>query len=349
MKQTRNSSLDLLKIISIMMVIILHYNYVSCGGLWGAVVPGTINFYLAHLSEGLSIIACNLFVMISGYYLCQNQKIKVRKIIDILLLLITYGLVIYIFALKMNLTSFNKNSFKLMVETINSRWFIDIYLLLSILHPFLNKIIKNISKKQFQFLIIVHIFCFYVWRSITYPSDLLMTSLFVADNGYGILNFMTLYLIAAYIRLYMDNLKIYSLYLFVVYLLIGFYVGYRTIYDINFLAYNHILNLVNTVILFLLFKNLKLTLTRKISHLSSVSLAVYIIHENWLIRQWLFRELFRTKDYYFSNKMILHMLLTCIGIFCLCYVIEMIRRLIFRYTIDRILNKSKICNFIYEI
>ena len=77
MKLERNYSLDLLKIVSVIFVIVLHYNNGTMGGLLSNTQPGTLNFFIAHFTEILTIIACNLFVLISGYFLCKSNKIKI--------------------------------------------------------------------------------------------------------------------------------------------------------------------------------------------------------------------------------------------------------------------------------
>ena len=329
------------------MVICLHYNYVGCGGLWGAVTPGTTNYYIAHFTEGFSIIACNLFAMISGYYLSASNKIKIRKVMDIILLLVFYGVAIYIFSIRIGLISFSYDSMKLMISTINSRWFVDIYLLLYLIHPFLNKLLNNISKKQLLFLIAVNVFCFYLWPSITKPKDILIRTIFISDNGYGILNFITLYFISYFIRTYQKINFLRIRYLLMLYIVIGLFVGYQLTVDLSFIAYNHILNLLNTVIVFEIFLQIKNG--KWITSLSSASLATYIIHENWIIRQWFFRDLFKEKLFWTSKWMSVHLVITLIGVFLLSFCIEKIRELIFDLSVKRLIDKVPLLNSIYEI
>ena len=86
MEIKRKYSLDLLKIVSMFFVIVLHYNNGNMGGLLNNVQTGTSNYFIAHFTEILTIIACNLFVLISGYFLCKSNKIKIRKIVDIIII-----------------------------------------------------------------------------------------------------------------------------------------------------------------------------------------------------------------------------------------------------------------------
>ena len=74
----RDNNLDLLRIISMLMVVCLHT--VGWGGLVeGALVPGTANWYLGNAMQTLSLQAVNCFVLISGYFLC-TAKFRLSKL-----------------------------------------------------------------------------------------------------------------------------------------------------------------------------------------------------------------------------------------------------------------------------
>ena len=294
MELKRNYSLDLLKIISIIFVIILHYNNGTMGGLLLNTQSGTSNYFIARFTEILTIIACNLFVLISGYFLCKSNKIKIRKIVDIVILLLFYGVVIYALAMFTGLSSFNKETLKSMFLTIDNRWFINTYVLLYVLHPYINKIISNINKKQHTILILICVFFFSVWSSILKPQGILNINSFVRDGGYGITNFIMLYFIGAYIRLYYDDKKMNKLILFIIYIglsILGTFVYYNSQNAIN---YNFIINVINSIIVFLIFKNIKMTKGKIISKFAECSLAIYIIHENLFIRSYIYRNIFRS-------------------------------------------------------
>ena len=340
----RNYSLDLLKIVCIIFVIILHYNNGDMGGLLSNTLPGTLNYFIARFSEVLTIIACNMFVLISGYFLCNNNKIKIRKIVDIVLLLLFYGIVIYVISIFTGLTIFNKETLKLMFITIDARWFIDVYILLYLLHPYLNKIISNISKKQHTILILIFIFFFSVWSSILKPHGILNLNTFVSDGGYGITNFVMLYFIGTYIRLYYDNKKINKLILFILYIflsLLGTFVYYSFPSAIN---YNFIINVINSIIVFLIFKNIQITKGKIISKYAECSLAVYIIHENLFIVSYIYRNIFKSPSFYDSSFLLIHMISSCIAIFIICSLIEFVRKYLFKKTINKFIDKSKYLN-----
>lgn len=349
MELKRNYSLDLLKIVSIIFVIVLHYNNGAMGGLLSNTQPGTSNYFIARFTEILTIIACNLFVLISGYFLCKSNKIKIRKIVDIVILLFFYGIIIYAVSIFTGLTIFNKETLKSMFCTINSRWFINIYLLLYLLHPYINKVITNINKKQYTILIFICVFFFSVWSSILKPQGILNLNAFVSDSGYGITNFIMLYLIGAYIRLYYDDKKMNKLILIISYIslsLLGTFVYYNFP---NALNYNFIINVINSIIVFLIFKNIKITKGKIITKFAECSLAIYIIHENSFIRSYIYRNIFACSSFYDSSFLLINMIYTCIAIFIICAIIELVRKFLFKITINKLIDKSKLLNKIITI
>lgn len=340
----RNYGLDILKIISIISVILLHYNNGTMGGTLKYVEKESINFYITYFFESCTIIACNLFVMISGYYLCNSSKIKIRKVFDIIGLLVFYGVIIYIVSLLKGLTIFDKESFKTMLRTITARWFIDTYILLYILHPFINKVIYNITKKEFEWLIIICVFFFSIWSSILKPSNVINVNQFIKDSGYGIINFIMIYFIGAYIRIHRNSLNPNKLLMFMTYMLLSIWNSILMTKYAQAFQYNFIINIINTILVFLIFKNLNIKREKWISKISTTSLAVYIIHENSFIVSYIFKEIFRIEMFYNSNMFLLHMIVTCLTIFIICVVIEFIRKYLFKYTVDKLIDRIKWIN-----
>ena len=75
----RETNFDLLRIISMFMVVSLHY--LSKGGvLLSFAQPFNGNTYLAYFIEMLSAPAVNLFVLLSGYFKTLADEKGVKKI-----------------------------------------------------------------------------------------------------------------------------------------------------------------------------------------------------------------------------------------------------------------------------
>lgn len=80
-KKTRYSGIELLRILTICGVILLHYND-ERAFKW--VDQGTVNQYILFGVESMCICAVDLFMIISGYFLCQTQKRAAIKPLELL-------------------------------------------------------------------------------------------------------------------------------------------------------------------------------------------------------------------------------------------------------------------------
>ena len=94
-QQTRTSNIELLRIVLILMVITLHYLNGAdwAGGALSHVVPGSFNYYAAHLVEAACIMAVNAFVLITGYFSCNKTSISLAKPVKLYGLLVLYGII----------------------------------------------------------------------------------------------------------------------------------------------------------------------------------------------------------------------------------------------------------------
>lgn len=332
----RSSNFELLRIILILMVIVLHYFNGEMGGLLKNVEKWSLNFYLSHFIESLCIIAVNVFIIITGYFSYKKTSIKISKPLNLYALSIFYGIIIsgIIFFLQKN--NLSLSIIKNLVQTIFSRWFVVIYCILYLLIPYINKLISNLSKKQLKTLIIINSIFFYIWYTF-------FTNATIADGGYGIVNFINLYMIGAYIRLYRketpSKLKNFSIYI-VCTLITTLY----SLFANRPWAYSTIFNLISSIAFFELFRGINIYNSKIINTLSSYTFAIYIIHENSFLVRILYRNFFKSDLYWNSNYMILNLIISVISIYIICIVIEFFRRLIFKKLIDDNIDKVK-----YEI
>ncbi len=332
-KNIRNSSLDLLKIISILFILILHYMNGSIGGG----LSSSYDFYgiISHLIESFAIVGVNLFVLISSYYLIDKKTIKIRKIIDILIILLFYGILIYLVYLVFN--PIDIKNLKIFFHTIFSRWFIYIYIIFYLLIPYLNKFLKNLTKKQLEYLILIMLFFFSI-----YPTFL--TNVTVSDSGYGIINFILLFFIIGYYKEYKVLLNINKYIYLIIYILFTILTTIFSFFANRAWSYNSIFVIISSVSLFLFFCKLKIKSSSKLQIISSYSLPIYIIHENAFISKKIYQGIFKTLKYKTSPLLIPHLFFTCICIFIGCVIIELIRRKLFTPLINKLLLKIPFFN-----
>lgn len=152
-KTKRNSSIELLRIISMIGVVILHYNNASMGGALGMVLDGSPNQYYLYLIESLFVCAVNVFVMISAYFLACNQNRKLIKILELFVQVIVFNLAFYVFGVLRGHKVFTVSS--LISSLLPANYFLILYSVLYIISPYLNLIIKQLNKEQFKRLLII--------------------------------------------------------------------------------------------------------------------------------------------------------------------------------------------------
>ena len=73
----RDYGIDLLRIISMMIVPMIHL--LGQGGVIASTVPFSINYEVAWLFESFLLVAVNCFVLIAGY-VCLGVRIIIQKI-----------------------------------------------------------------------------------------------------------------------------------------------------------------------------------------------------------------------------------------------------------------------------
>lgn len=89
---TRNSSIELLRIVSMIGVVILHYNG---GGAFRYVTEGSVNEYYLYATESVFICAVNVFIMISAYFLCTTYERKFIKVVELIMQVVVFNYIFY--------------------------------------------------------------------------------------------------------------------------------------------------------------------------------------------------------------------------------------------------------------
>ena len=92
MKKEKNGNIEILRIVSMIMILILHFFY--HGNILNE-MPKKINLLcVSTISvEVLCIVAVNIFILISGYFLCKS-KFDINKIIKLYGEIFVYSLII---------------------------------------------------------------------------------------------------------------------------------------------------------------------------------------------------------------------------------------------------------------
>jgi hypothetical protein len=250
-----------------------------------------------------------------------NKNFRLSRILKIVFETFFYSIVIYFIFLIFGGVAF---SFKDLIYNMfpiyfNKYWFVTAYMILLILSPAINIVIKNLNKKTHLTIVSV---LFFIMVITPYIHRILFNSFYSFKYLNQIFWFLELYLIAGYIKIYgvstnkfwlIISILLVSAFQIVFSLMSGYEIGH-----INALG-----NSVLSVLLLLLFKDLKFH-SKFVNVLASTTFAVYLIHEHNLVRNWWWNL-----SVGFGFSLIGNYILTffiCVPItFVLCSIIDLIR------------------------
>lgn len=273
--RVRESKFELLRIICMLFVITEHFVPYICdmqnfnGG----------GYYVGNVIRSFCIVAVNCFVLLSGYF---GIKIKMKRIFQLDAVVWFWGLTGLVLSVATGMHLFQaKTDILFLFPIITKRnWFVTTYIVLYLISPFLNFMIQRLNKKQFQCLIFLMVILFYMVPTVQYTLNAPTVTL---DNGYGIVNFVCLYFMGGYIRLYVGSIKkayvgagylMSCLILFaanhVMSVLMGFYFN-------TYISYDTIFCLMGAVCLFLWFREVDIQ-SKLINRIAEYSFAAFIIH-----------------------------------------------------------------------
>lgn len=350
MEEKRKGNIELLRVISMLIIIIFHFS--DWGGL--LYIDNNINRLFGQFINIGGNLGVNLFVLISGYFLV-NSKFKVKKIIKIILEVWTYSVGIAIIA---SILGIEKNNILFIQSFLpisyNLYWFATTYVGMYLLFPIINKLIDRLNQKKHRDIIIL----LGIMLSVV-PTFLIGANPFWSE----LIWFIYLYIIAGYIKKYdikfMSNNKKNILIIIILILLIfliniiiisielkleikkGILVRYLKTTNMNSL-----IMLILSIYVFIYFKNKNIKNNKILSILAKSSFAVYLIHINVIIREYLFYNIIKIQNYYNVNLFILmgYVLIVSVTIYLVCTLVEFIRIKL----IEEPISKIKIFNKYFE-
>lgn len=336
----RDTGLDLLRVLSMCGIVGLHV--LGQGGILGSldkVFPFAFGFGL----EALFLCSVNIFAILSGYFygLRRFEGFKNRNIVRLILTVLFYCLLITVlFVLFSDIPLGAKDLLFAVFPPLKERyWYITNYVFLFFLMPYINRLTQQLPQRLFHNLLFV-LFAFGVMITTFGIRDY-----FVLNKGYSVLWLAICYLIGVYIRTYglpfCLQLKAWgsmaliavntALVVLSIYVLRPFA---PTLDPQMFLQYNSPFIVVNSILLFGLFKdNSKLANIKSskiVVMLSTAAFDVYIIHCHILIFDYVLENHFVSFAALNPFAMVGAVLLTIVGVYFFCFIIAEARMWVFR-------------------
>lgn len=330
MKPQRQINLEILRILCMLFIVTGHI-----GGRSGIESFSSFATIAPH--------AVNCFILISGYFLITS-KFKIERVlrtaIETIFYAFTITIVLYIFG-KASMYDIAK-SIMPFAPTKFSYWFVNKYLAVILLSPFICKVCATISKRQYQILLATLL--------------LIGSSLFTIfpfgelfGNGFSLLWMIIVFITGGYLRLHTPHFKYWGT------TTLGLLILYNicNIYGQGFvnLKYNSLITYALAIATFMWFKNLQIPnsgiIAKTTTFIAPHVFAAYLIHEQGLMRIYIVDVLHKFSGY---MPNMLYLYIFGIAVIILSAIIDKGRILLFKYTgIDYLTNKiaSKL-NRLYE-
>lgn len=327
----RSSNIELLRIIAIFLILCFH-----CCKHSAVHYPPASSVSQRSWMRLMGLggrMGVNVFILISGYFLCKSG-IKIRKLILIYLQMVTYSILIFVF-LKIcdyeieYLPSFVQRLFP--VSHI-LWWFATGYVILSLLFPLLNLFVNHMGQAAHRNVLIAG---FIVWSLIyTFSGNEMYCN--------HVIWFCYLYVCGAYIRCYMDRFRHsaawYLILALVMYALLFILSSaaqqpasqtlWKRVFAVNIHEMKTAPVFLISVLLLVGFARLQIPPNKIINTIASTSFGIYLIHDEPNIRKLLWTQWFSFDQYVETGSLVWYSLGAVFITFAICSGIEMLRKLL---------------------
>ncbi len=273
----RKSNIELMRIVLMLMIIMHHtlvHGLVFLKRVASPFFTFTANDTASLLLNCFLVISVNAFVFTSGYF---GIKFKPTRILGIILQAVFYSVTLYL----LSTVLFDKPYSNIQLRhaflplSKNLWWFITTYVWLYFTAPFLNEGIKNLSKKDVQYILlglfILNCFSHFIYKGL-------------GKHGYDFFNFIFLYILAQYMRKYDVSIKkphlVWLACSVVSFLLSYWMISLHDNQNVGYVFYyNNPLIILSAVSFFFIFYNWKMGSYPWINRVAKTVLGVYMIHE----------------------------------------------------------------------
>ncbi len=344
MKKMRNSSLELLKLVSMFMIVISHATPDgNTEKFFGAININLANqnlqFFITTLFHNLGQIGNSIFIACSAYFLLDSTKTNAKKILYIIGDCFTISVLMFVpFWI---FSGYNFSSFYMVKQffpvTFGNNWFIPCYIMFYAIHPFLNIVIEKMEKRTHLTFNLAFILMYCV-------LNFSFSGLFFYSRFIG---FIGIYFIMAYIKNYLpetsSSLKV-NLSVF-----FGASFGWLILMFLTNISGANIMSRWNSLInpffiamglsVFNIAKNHTYH-NRFINYISGLTLYIYLIHCNRVIRDCVRFTVFGAIRTHFGyDNLVLWVLIYSIVCFVASTILAIIYNTFLRKPVNRIFEK----------
>lgn len=334
----RNSSIELLRIICILFILMIHtYGSLPYSNL------SILNQLLVH-PINIGNFAVSTFILISGYY---GIKFKGFRFIQLILLTTLYNIMVHVLNNGLHL-DFNFIKACLVIPFYKN-WFITCYLFLMLFAPYIDIFFKNIERDKIKHLLIILFIGFSLLP--TFFNSAYYTIL--CGGGKCLIYMIYIYMIGRYIRLYKNenilNRKRVSFTIFLfsstILCLLNIIIGYLFHKKCLIFAYDcSPFILISSIAIFSFFRSINFY-SKFINYIASSVLAVYLLDG---MRVLIDKHLINLNQYIKSDLLIIALIIEVTLTFIIAIFIDKIRNLTLGKIEKKFINKILDLQFLYN-
>lgn len=325
-KTPRNSSIELLRILAMGMIVLSH---ICChSGYDSTYSVLSVNRLFVQFGY-LGNLGVALFVMISGYFM---SSFRVRSLSRLLSQVWFYSVGLFLicrFCFGYDYTG--QMLWQVFLPTIYCEyWFFTAYVVFYLLTPFVNTLIRALSRQQLRTLLMIMTLLWVLIPTVTKQQL----------YGAELCQFLMYYLLGAYLRLYPDNhLQRKSLawgaalgamaVLYGLTTVLGYLERYTPeVFGVSqrFYDRNSLLILLAALGMFSLAVNSRPFCNSFINNIGGCTFGVYLIHDNPAVRELLWKSWLNWQHYFTSGSFILRIVLSVVLVFAVCTALEYLRQ-----------------------
>ena len=285
--KTRESKFELLRVFSMLLIIFQHAMERSIPG-WGMLKGGfSFNYCVAVTMSIWGQLGVMLFVMISSWFMADKQGIRMKKVIDLFLEVMTICVCMMIVFAVVHSESLNLKLIakELLTPAYKQYWFITTFLAFYLIIPLLQKLVSALSDTALRNTCVVLTLLIPIYNYLT------------TNVGDTLADFSYIFMVTAYLKRNPDNWfkrhhrillaipPLISVSLILYKLFAERYFGEALLMRMfSMLRGRTFLLFLGCVGIFYAFESMKPIYSKAINTLGSTMFGVYLIHENILLR-----------------------------------------------------------------
>jgi surface polysaccharide O-acyltransferase-like enzyme len=305
-KSARNSSFEIMRLLAMFMIVYEHC--MGAVSLHTADVLSAID-NISWLCEAFTICSVNLFLLLTGYF-ATSKSFKIGKTVHLWGKTIFYSLVIYLLAVAVGADSFTiKKAVSYACPIFNKKyWFMQVYIVLIILSPYIMTALEQLTMKKHLTLIGILLVFFSLHQTFIPVATTLDST-----QGYGIIWAIVLLVVGNFINkwggIVIEKIPAAAFlagYVFIAccmfasnVVIIKFDIAQGVTSRNNFYQYNSISVLAESLCLFCFFVKLSMKgwSNRIVNMISGSALAVYLISAHPVLLGSTWSKIFNMKQY----------------------------------------------------